>query len=143
MFIGKPPVYSHFVSHDDEVTKLPAGSTLLAGNDWSAVQAAVIPHEKGTFWATQYHCEYEIYDVGRLIRAREEKLLRQGVFRDHDDLVAYADRFEALGKDASRTDLRWQLVVDDDILDMDRRQREFRNFIAMLEGLEDQAEAPR
>jgi GMP synthase (glutamine-hydrolysing) len=33
MFKGKPEVYSHFVSHDDYVSKLAEGGVLLAGND--------------------------------------------------------------------------------------------------------------
>jgi GMP synthase (glutamine-hydrolysing) len=132
MFAGKPSCYDHFVSHDDEVTELPPQAELLAGNSWSEVQAAEVRHLNGVFWATQYHCEYKLYDVARLIRSREERLLRQGVFTDHDDLIVYADRLEALSKEPERADLRWQLVVDEDILNDERRQREFRNFIAML-----------
>jgi len=55
MMTGKPEVYSHFVSHDDQVARLAEGGTLLAGNDWSAVQACEVRYKKGVFWATQYH----------------------------------------------------------------------------------------
>lgn len=135
MFSGKPTCYDHFVSHDDEVTELPPNSVLLSGNLWSAVQAAEVRYLNGIFWATQYHCEYTLYDVSRLIRAREDRLVRQGLFADHDDLVAYCDRLGALAADPSRADLRWQLVIDDDILDDGLRQREFRNFLEMIEAL--------
>ena len=45
MYEGKATVFDGFVSHDDEVTKLPAaGATLLAGNDYSRVQAVSVTY---------------------------------------------------------------------------------------------------
>lgn len=129
MFRGKPLVYSHFVSHDDEVTELPPGATLLAGNDFSRVQAVEVKYERGVFWGIQYHPEYDLHEMARLIVAREERLVKQGLFRDHDDLVQYVDRLEALAADPERKDLRWQLGIDDDILRDDIRQCEFVNWL--------------
>ncbi len=129
MFEGKPPVYCHFVSHDDHVVRLPECATLLAGNDHSPVQAVAVKYENGTFWATQYHPEYDLHEMARLILAREPKLLKQGFFRDHDDLVQYVDRLEALFADPDRKDLRWQLGIDDDILSDSIRTCEFRNWL--------------
>lgn len=129
MMEGKPEVYSHFMSHDDEVVELPAGSTLLAGNDWSRIQAAEVRHKNGVFWATQYHPEYNLHEVARLIVAREPKLLKQGFFRDHEDLMGYVEKLEALYEDPSRKDLRWQLKIDEDILSDDIRECEFRNWL--------------
>lgn len=129
MFRGKPLVYNHFVSHDDEVTELPPGATLLAGNDFSRVQAVEVKYERGVFWGIQYHPEYDLHEMARLIVAREERLVKQGLFRDHDDLVQYVDRLEALATDPERKDLRWQLGIDDDILRDDIRQCEFINWL--------------
>lgn len=129
MFRGKPLVYSHFVSHDDEVAELPPGATLLAGNDFSRVQAVEVKYERGVFWGIQYHPEYDLHEMARLIVAREERLVKQGLFRDHDDLVQYVDRLEALAADPERKDLRWQLGIDDDILRDDIRQCEFINWL--------------
>lgn len=129
MFAGKRPVYDHFVSHDDEVTRLPEGGVLLAGNDWSEVQAAAIDYLAGSFWSVQYHPEYNLHDIGRLIQAREPRLVKQGVFRGHDDLMAYAGMCEALYHDRTRTDLRWRMGVDDDLLEPRDRQREFINWL--------------
>jgi GMP synthase (glutamine-hydrolysing) len=129
MFRGKPLVYNHFVSHDDEVTDLPPGATLLAGNDFSRVQAVEVKYERGVFWGIQYHPEYDLHEMARLIVAREERLVKQGLFRDHDDLVQYVDRLEALAADPERKDLRWQLGIDDDILRDDIRQCEFINWL--------------
>jgi len=129
MFRGKPPVYSHFVSHDDEVKELPPGATLLAGNDFSRVQAAEVRHRNGVFWGLQYHPEYDLHEMARLIVAREEKLVRQGLFLGHEDLVRYVDRLEALAGDPGRKDLRWQLGIDEDILSDEIRQCEFINWL--------------
>lgn len=129
MFEGKPEVYDHFMSHDDEVTRLPEGGTLLAGNDWSSVQAAEIKHKNGTFWGVQYHPEYDLHEMARLILARQKKLMQLGYFRDEADVTAYVDKLEALYEDPTRKDLRWQLKIDDDILDDSIREREFSNFL--------------
>jgi len=129
MMRGKPFVYSHFVSHDDEVTRLPEGAILIAGNDFSHVQAAEIRHRNGVFWGLQYHPEYDLHQMARLMVAREAKLTELGFFKNHDDFTAYVSRLEALHADPSRKDLRWQLGIDDHILDPAIRQREFINWV--------------
>lgn len=132
MMKGKPEVYSHFVSHDDEVTRLPEGSVLLSGNDFSRVQAAEIRYKKGVFWGLQYHPEYDLHEMARLMVAREKKLTELGFFREHGDFQEYVDRLEALNAEPQRKDLRWQLGIDDDILSADIRQCEFRNWVDTL-----------
>ncbi len=132
MFEGKPPVYEGFVSHDDMVTKIPAGGTLLAGNSFASVQALEVKHKNGVFWATQYHPEYDLHEMARLIVAREKKLVKAGFFRGHDDLMDYVDRLEALSAEPDRKDLRWQLAIDDDLLSDPIRQCEFVNWISKL-----------
>ena len=42
LFAGKPQVFDGYTSHEDEVTELPAGATLLAGNAFSRVQALAL-----------------------------------------------------------------------------------------------------
>jgi GMP synthase (glutamine-hydrolysing) len=129
---GKPPVYTGFISHLDEVTQLPPGGALLAANDFTHVQAIAVKHKKGAFWATQYHPEYDLHEVARLIVARESKLLPEHFFRSHGDLVEYVEKLETLHQDPSRKDLRWQLDIDDDVLSDQVRQVEFRNWINKL-----------
>jgi GMP synthase (glutamine-hydrolysing) len=99
---GKPEVYTGFISHLDEVTQLPPGAILLASNDFTSVQAIEVKHQKGTFWATQYHPEYDLHEMARLIVAREPKLLPERFFQDHDDLTRYVEKLEALHKDPGR-----------------------------------------
>ncbi len=132
MFEGKPRVFEGFVSHDDMVTKMPPGGTLLAGNSFASVQALAVTHKKGTFWATQYHCEYDLHEIARLIVAREKKLIAAGFFRGHQDLMDIVDRMEALAKEPDRKDLRWQLAIDDDVLSDSIRQCEFVNWLNKL-----------
>jgi GMP synthase (glutamine-hydrolysing) len=129
---GKAPVFDAFISHYDEVTSLPAGATLLATNDFTRVQSLAVTHKKGTFWAVQYHPEYSLYDMARLIVAREERLVREGFFKDSQDMHQLVGRMEALHKEPCRKDLRWQLAIDDDVLDRKIRQTEFGNWLNNL-----------
>ena len=131
-FAGKPPVFDGFISHYDEVTGLPPNSTLLASNDFTRVQALTVTHQKGTFWAIQYHPEYDLHAMARLIVAREERLVREGFFTGHDDMQNHVERMEALHKEPGRKDLRWQLAVDDDIIDPGIRQCEVKNWLQRL-----------
>ncbi len=125
-------MYSHFVSHDDYITQIPDCAVRLAGNEWSPVQAAAVKYLNGEFWAVQYHPEYDLHEMARLMVAREPKLVKQGLFLGHTDLMEYVDRIEALAADPSRTDLRWQLGIDDHILDDEIRQCEFINWLDKL-----------
>jgi len=129
MLEGKPPVFNSFISHLDEVAELPAGAVLLATNDFTHVQALEIRHGNGTFWAVQYHPEYDLHEMARLITARAQKLLPEGFFAGPEDLAGYVDKLETLNSDPNRKDLRWQLDIDDDVLSDDVRQLEFRNWI--------------
>jgi GMP synthase (glutamine-hydrolysing) len=132
MFEGKPPVFEGFVSHDDMVTKLPPDGVLLASNSFAPIQAIEVTHKNGTFWGTQYHCEYDLHEMARLIVAREKKLIAAGFFRSRDDLMELVNRMEALYKEPDRKDLRWQLAIDDDVLSDSIRQCEFVNWLNKL-----------
>lgn len=132
MFAGKPRVFDGFISHDDMVTEIPTGCTLLATNSFTSVQASAVVHKNGTFWATQYHPEYNLHEMARLIVAREKKLIAKGFFRDREDLMVLVEKMEALAKEPERKDLRWQLAIDDDVLIDSIRQCEFVNWIQKL-----------
>ena len=70
--------------------------------------------------------------MARLFIARESKLLREGFFESHEEVLQQVGKFETLYKEPKRKDLRWQLDIDDDVLDDDLRQVEFRNWIQRL-----------
>ncbi|MEK7476264.1 MAG: type 1 glutamine amidotransferase [Candidatus Coatesbacteria bacterium] len=127
---GRTPVFTGFISHLDMVTRLPRGATWLATNDFSRVQAAAIRHGRGVFWATQYHPEYDLHDMARLIVAREGKLVKEGFYRNHRELAAHVGLMEALARNPDRKDLRWQLDIGDDILVTESRQLEVANWVS-------------
>ncbi len=133
MLKGKPSSYYAFESHYDIVGKIPAGGVVLAENPFSGIQAMVINHKKGTYWASQYHPEYNLYEVARLTLAREKLLTEQGFFKDHDAMQLHVDKMQDLYKDPKRTDLIWQLGIDEDILDASIRQVEFKNWLDFIE----------
>ena len=129
MYRGKNQVFDAFISHDDEVTQLPKNSKLLAGNEYSTVQAAVVQHGKGEFWAVQYHPEYDLYEMAKLILARQEKLIRQGFFNTSQQVEEYSAMLENIDKNPSDKALCWQYAIDRDLIDQEYRCLEFTNFM--------------
>lgn len=132
MYEGKPPVFDGFTSHDDEITKLPEGAVNLASNEFTNVQSVDVKYKKGIFWAPQYHPEYDLHEVARLILAREEKLIKQNYFKNSNDLKKFAEDLETIFEDNSRKDLRWKYGIDDDVLDDSIRQLEFANWVKKI-----------
>ncbi len=129
MYQGKPEVFDAFASHLDEITRLPPGATVLSGNDHSAVQALEIRHANGVFWGTQYHPEFDLYHLARLIASRQEPLMQEGFFADRGAAASTIAQMEALARDPSRKDLRWALGIDEDVLDESMRCNELRNWL--------------
>lgn len=129
---GKPDRYDGFIMHLDEVTRLPAGATLLATNDHTRVQALEVRHRKGIFWATQYHPEYNLFEMARLIAARAEALLNEGFFDSIESVQSHADDMVALYREPGSGALRSKLGIREDILSADIRECELRNWIDHL-----------
>lgn len=137
MYAGKPAVFDGYISHDDEITHMPPGAVHLAGNAWSTIQAVAVRHKNGTFWATQYHPEYDLHEIARLIHCRTKKLTKYGFFRSPEEAAAFVERLEALHREPDRKDLRWALAIDDDVLSDEVRHCEFVNWVehqVMREG---------
>jgi GMP synthase (glutamine-hydrolysing) len=132
LLAGKPDRYDGFIMHLDEVTRLPQGATLFATNEHTHVQALEVRHGEGVFWATQYHPEYNLYEMARLIAARAEPLVREGFFETTDQVRAYADKMHTLHQQPSSQALRQELGVGDDILEAEIREQELRNWIDYL-----------
>ncbi len=130
MHEGKPAQFDAFIMHLDEVTRLPDGTPLLATNAHSPVQAAIV----GTFWATQYHPEYNLHEMGRLIAARAKALVREGFFVDEEAVAAYAARMKDLFANPGSAELRAELQVGDDIIDPRIRQVELRNWLRFVDS---------
>ena len=132
LYFGKKTVFDAFISHDDEITHLPPGAVLLAGNDHAAVQAVSVVHRGGVFWGLQYHPEYDLHELARLCYCRKQKLTDKGFFRDLDAAQAFVDQLEALHQDPGRKDIAWLLGIDQDVMNEDVRLAEVRNWVEQL-----------
>ncbi len=132
LYAGKPNVFDAFISHEDEVTHLPPGAVLLASNAFTLVQAVAVTHKGGSFWAVQYHPEYDLHELARLTYCRIEKLVTKGFFPDRESALDYVDKLETLHREPSRRDLAWLLGIDADVMNEDLRLAEVRNWIERL-----------
>lgn len=129
LYRGKKGVFDGWISHDDEITHLPPGAQLLASNDFTHVQAVSVTHKGGDFWGLQYHPEYDIHEMARLIHCRRDKLARLGFFRDTDSADVMVNDLEALHQDPERKDISWRYAIDADVMNEDIRLMEVRNWI--------------
>ena len=134
MLAGKPVKFDAFIMHLDEVTRLPAGTVSLGGNAHTAIQAAVIVNGDACFWSTQYHPEYNLHEMGRLIAARAEALVREGHFPDDEAVATYAADMKALYANPDSAELRERLEVSDDIIDPKIREVELRNWLRFIDS---------
>jgi GMP synthase (glutamine-hydrolysing) len=132
LYKGKPGRFDGFIMHLDIVTRIPEGGTLLASNAHSKVQALAVIHGPGTFWATQYHPEYNLYEMARLLIARKEPLTNEGFFKKQEEVEALAAKMIDLYKNPESKQLRDILKIGDDILGAQIRQQELRNWIDYL-----------
>jgi GMP synthase (glutamine-hydrolysing) len=132
MFAGKPAAFDALCSHEDHVVAVGPTTTVLASNDFSAVQAVHVTHGRGEFWATQYHPEYALRDVAALGILRAPQLIRQGFFADAAAADAYLHELNALDAEPSRRDLAYRLGVGRSVLDPQVRTCEVRNWLEHL-----------
>jgi GMP synthase (glutamine-hydrolysing) len=133
MLDGKPAKFDAFIMHLDEVTRLPEGTVSLGGNAHTSIQAAVLENDGATFWGLQYHPEYNLYEMGRLIAARAEALVKEGHFPDEEAVATYASNMKALHANPNSAELREWLEVGDDIIDPEIREVELRNWLRFID----------
>ena len=129
---GKPEKFDGFIMHLDEVVKLPENTKILAGNEHTAIQAIEVFSGKGSFFGTQYHPEYNLLEMGRLIAARAQPLVNEGFFSSVEDVADYAKRMKTLYHDPDNARLREQLDVGDDILKETIKEQELRNWMEYI-----------
>jgi len=132
LYRGKKGVFDAWISHDDEITHLPSGAQILASNDFTRVQSVSVTCKGGDFWGLQYHPEYDLHEMARLVHCRREKLTGMGFFKDMDTADIFVKDLEALHQDPTRKDISWRLGIDDDVMNKDVRQKEVRNWIELL-----------
>ncbi len=129
LFKNKPHAFDCYTTHADIVTALPDGAVCLAYNAFAPIQALAIDHKQGSFWATQYHPEFDCHEIARLTDLRRDELTDQGLFQSTDDVDIYIDLLEQLHQDPTRTDIQYLLAIDDDVLDQKNLYREARNWV--------------
>jgi GMP synthase (glutamine-hydrolysing) len=134
MHVGKPAVFDAFIMHLDEVTRLPDGTPLLATNEHTHIQAAIVERGDAAFWTTQYHPEYNLHEMGRLIAARAKALVREGFFPDEDAVATYAAKMKDLAANPGSAELRADLNVGEDIIFPQIRQVELRNWLRLVDS---------
>lgn len=132
LYKGKAEVFDAFISHYDEVTALPPGGARLCGNAFTHVQAVAVKNGGGEFWGLQYHPEYDLREMARLVWCRIERLVKDGLFADRSAGETYVKQLEALHADPMRKDLAWLLGVDADVMDPAVRRIEVANWIEHL-----------
>ena len=134
MLAGKPERFDAFIMHLDEVKSLPEGTLSLGGNKHTSIQAAVLENGDAAFWGTQYHPEYNLHEMGRLIAARAVALVKEGHFPDEEAVANYAADMKALYANPDSMELRERLNVGDDIIDPQIRQVELRNWLRFIDN---------
>src|SRR4051812_33896605 len=68
MYAGKGSVFDAVTVHLDEVETLAPGTTVLAANAQSRVQAAEIKIDGAVAWAVQYHPEFSLAEMAAIVR---------------------------------------------------------------------------
>lgn len=131
LYDGKPSVFDSVAIHFDEITHLPPGAVVLAANNHSRVQALTLPYKGGNFTGVQYHPEFDLPQIARLIGRDAKQMVELGFFADEDAALSYKGQLEALHQDPGRKDLAWLLGIDDDILDDGIRYREILNWVKL------------
>jgi GMP synthase (glutamine-hydrolysing) len=126
---GKERTFDALCTHEDEVATLPPGSTVLASNETSAVQAAAICEAGRSFWGVQYHPEFDFAAVAAIIAFRVERHLKEGLARSPEEVAGIVADFRDLSRDPARKDLAWRYGVGADVLDPRVRTAEFGNWL--------------
>ena len=135
MLADRPACWDAPAIHGDEVETLPADATLLAGNAVTAVQAAEIRHDGGTFWGVQYHPELAPGEIAAALRRQSADLIDAGLADTDDDVERQAARLDALHDEPDSRAVLWALGVDRAFAHEASRRIELTNFLNHLNVL--------
>ncbi|PYE85733.1 glutamine amidotransferase-related protein [Pseudoroseicyclus aestuarii] len=134
MLQGRPGAWDAPTMHSAMVDRMPAGGTVLASTAEVPIEAAEIRSGRGVFWGVQYHPELALREIAEALRGQSDALVDQGLARSPEVIDSYSRHLEALDADPARRDLAWQLGLDAEVIDKQRRRREIRNFLRHLKG---------
>lgn len=128
---GKPDRFDTVAIHMDEVSRLPEGSTLLASNDKSLVQALEIKRGPSIFWGVQYHPEFSPGEISAYLQLRKAAIVSEKVFQSDAELDLTSKGLRDLERDPEAP-ARADLNLDDMVINFDDRTREIRNWLETL-----------
>jgi GMP synthase (glutamine-hydrolysing) len=77
----------------------------------------------------QYHPEYDLMQLLQLYRLYAGAMVEEGFFADEAELDSYLAKLERLIEAPSDMGLRWQLGIDEDVLDDRTRNGEIVAWI--------------
>jgi GMP synthase (glutamine-hydrolysing) len=129
MYAGKARVFDAVTVHLDEVAVQAPGTTVLAANAHSDVQAAEIRVGKSVAWGVQYHPEFSLGDIAAVMRRYGSRLIREGFFADAEARDAHIADLETLDRDPGNKPLTWRYGIDETVLEPRVRSREIANWI--------------
>ena len=129
MYTGKAGVFDAMTFHLDEVEMVAPGTTVLAANAVSAVQALEIRSGKTVAWAVQYHPEYPLREVAAIVRRTHIELVKECLFANAGAVTGYADELDALDRNPGDKTLAARHAIDGAVLDRPMRVREIANWI--------------
>jgi GMP synthase (glutamine-hydrolysing) len=124
--------FEALASHYDIVKTLPSGAKPLAQSPRSQVQAVFIEHEKGSFFATQYHPEFDFSVLHGMLQSRLDTLVEQGFYADPRAAETQAAEFARLAEATPPEDLIAKYRLTDNVLIAEQRHTEFRNWLDLL-----------
>lgn len=135
MLAGRPMAWDAAAIHTDEVDTLPPGATLLAENGVTQVQAVEIRHGPGVFWGVQYHPELAPGEIAAAIRRQAQSIVEAGLAGDMSVVERRAELLDRIHRDPRDAAARWELGVDGEFAEEDRRRTELNNFVAAIPTL--------
>jgi GMP synthase (glutamine-hydrolysing) len=130
MYAGKASVFDAVTVHLDEVEIMAPGTTVLATNAHSDVQAAEIRVDGAVAWGVQYHPEFSLADMAAIVRRYGSRLMQEGFFADAQARDAYAADLGALDRAPDDKPLAWRYGIDASVLDRRVRTTEIANWIS-------------
>jgi len=129
MYAGKADVFNAPTVHLDEVETVAPGTTVLAANAVSQVQAVEIRSNGSVAWAVQYHPEYPLRELAAIVRRIGTRLIEEGFFADAADMRSFAADLDLLDRDPGCKRLSWRHGVSANVLDKKLRTGELANWL--------------
>jgi GMP synthase (glutamine-hydrolysing) len=129
MFVGKLDVFNAPTVHLDEVEMLPGGTTVLASNTMSSVQAVEIRTNGSVAWAVQYHPEYPLRELAAIVRRIGTRLIGEGFFANEEGVMGFAQDLDALDRDPECKRLSWLHGISQNVLNKKLRVSEVANWV--------------